>query len=637
MANKIKLLPEQVANQIAAGEVVDRPASVVKELVENSLDAGAAAVSIEVEQGGRRLVRVVDDGEGMSPDDSLLCLERHATSKVRKSADLFSIKTLGFRGEAIPSVAAVSSFTLVTREADADSGTRIEIEGGVIKSVSEAGAPPGTEIEVRRLFFNVPARRKFLKSVETEFGHVSTFVANMALARPDVHFRLTHNGRVIYDLPRSTDLGGRLRHALGSDAMSQLVSVDRSFDNVVREGEIRIHGFVSVPSYTRSSTRSLHVFVNRRFVRDRLANHAVFEAYRNLTPKGRYPLVVLFIDLPVESVDVNVHPAKHEIRFREQAGVHQALVDAIRDALRLADRAGVDPLSRPASHDAPMRPDEGAGEGKSPSPGRMPPGAPAHDTIQGDPDVRRGVAEAMRRYQDRVAERDLFSEGRPRSGSRPAAGSGRPAQAPPPLPRPGAPADLSGIRFSELRVIGQLGASYILAESPDSLVVIDQHAAHERIMFERLRSEYASQSVLRQPLLFPDTVELTLEEAQRVVDHQETLLRLGFEVEPFGGGTVMVKALPSMLSGVDPARLLVEVADRLEDLRSGSVLSEELDEIFAVMACHSVVRAHEPLNPGQMRSLLESMDRIEFPGHCPHGRDVVARIPLRDLEKWFGR
>ncbi len=627
MATKIKLLPESVANQIAAGEVVERPASVVKELIENSLDAGAGRLMVEIEQGGRRLIRVSDDGEGMGREDALLCLERHATSKIRRSADLFSISTLGFRGEALPSIASVSDLTLVTREEGAEAGVKVVVEAGVIKQVADAGVPRGTEVAVRRLFNNVPARRKFLKSVETEFSHVTTLVSNMALARPDVHVTLVHNGRVIFDLPAAHDLSGRLRHALGADALQHLIPINQERAAALANGPLSVHGFISVPSYTRTSTRSLHVFVNQRFVRDRLINHAVFEAYRGLVPKNRYPLVVVFIDLAADAVDVNVHPSKHEVRFREQAVVHDAVMNTLLAALKTADRAGA-PMTPPDEIERPFR-------GRRPEPGIAP-------LDQAAP----GVADALQRYYQRM-ERAEGQEPWMRQ-SRPG-----PEAAPPQVPPRSAGPDsvpperagegdadrreLPALQFSDLRVIGQAAGTFILAQSADSLVIIDQHAAHEKIMYERLKRQFHEESMARQPLLFPATVELTYEEAKRVEEHQETLLRLGLEVEPFGGNTVAVKALPALLAGADAARLLLEVVDRLEGPRGKAAVTDRLDEVFAVMACHSVVRAHKVMTAEEMRSLLGAMDQAEFPGHCPHGRDVVVRIKFKDLEKWFGR
>jgi len=561
----------------------------------------------------------VDDGEGMGRDDALLCLERHATSKLEDARDLFAIRSLGFRGEAIPSIASVSELVLVTREAESETGVRIDSWAGSIKSVTEVGAPKGTEIAVRRLFFNVPARRKFLKTVATEFGHVTHLVSNMALARPDVHFTLDHNGRTVFDLPASSDLGGRLRHALGADAASQMLAVEWDDQGSYRPGKLRVHGFVSTPSYTRSSTRGLHVFVNRRFVRDRIINHAVFESYRSLVPKGRYPLVVLFVDLPAEAVDVNVHPAKHEVRFQDQPVVHDAVTEAIRNALKTGDRAGAAALFD-------IKPDAAPQDEAGPQPPL--------------PDDAAGARDALARYYQRLVRGEAAGGGQ---RWRPGPGSG---SAPDPRPPPpdmdratgeSAASDLSAIDFSSLRVIGQAGVSYIIAESDDSLLLIDQHAAHERVAFERIRSQFADRAVARQALLFPVTVELNLQEARRVEAATPELLRMGFEVEPFGGATVAIKAVPALLGEADPAAMLVDVVDKLEGIGGLDPIDERFDEIFAVMACHSVVRAGKAMTETEIRALFRSMDQIDFPGHCPHGRDVVVKIPFSRLEKWFGR
>ncbi len=626
MANKIKLLSERVANQIAAGEVVDRPASVVKELIENSLDAEAGRIEVEIGRGGKRSIRVIDDGQGMSRDDALLCLERHATSKVRSGDDLFRVSTLGFRGEAIPSIASVSRMTLVTREREADSGISVRVEGGTVKSVSETGAPAGTEMLVESLFFNVPARRKFLKSIETEFGHIATLVSNVALARPEVHLTLSHDGKTVFDMPASNSHYGRLRHALGADALRQLVEVDEAFGDGPR-----VHGHVSLPSYTRSSTRSLHLFVNGRFVRDRLINHAVFEAYRSLIPKGRYPLVVLFIDLPPEAVDVNVHPAKHEIRFRDQAGVHGAVVEAISSAIRSADRALAGaPVFRPAVGSGP-----GGHPGRGPWPAVHGSSCPPRET--GGDHAADGVMDALRRFGERM-ERGEVQAG-PGLFRREVSGTGRPTEEdnPPDVGEDTSPMATAGFSFSDARVIGQAAGSFIIVESEDSLIIIDQHAAHERIMFERLWRQYKEESIARQALLFPITVELSREEAGRIEDKRDALLELGFEVEPFGGGTLAVKAIPAVLAGSDPEKLLLEVVDKMGKSRGAEGLTDRLDEVFSLMACHSVVRANESLSMEEIKRLLAAMDEADFPRHCPHGRDAVVKIGFKELARWFQR
>jgi DNA mismatch repair protein MutL len=528
---------------------------------------------------------------------------------------------MGFRGEALPAIASVSEMTLRTRERGADAGIQVQVSAGTIKSVSETGLPPGADIAVRRLFFNVPARRKFLKSIDTELGHISTLLSNMALARPEVHLTLIHNGDTLFDLPGSPDLGGRLRQALGADAVKNLIAADRRLE-AMPGGPLHVHGFVSLPSYTRSSTRSLHLYVNRRFVRDRVVSHAVFEAYRTLIPRGRFPLVVLFLDLPPEAVDVNVHPAKHEVRFREQALVHQCVLEAVLGALRPGGRPEAFVTREPAADFRPAAWVEGmaaAGEGRSSGE---------------EAEVQRRVAAALSRYEERTAgdsgpERDRSYP--PPAPSYPREDSGGPPYAGA-LPEPVPP----GLRFAELRVLGQVAKTFILAEGDDDLYVIDQHAAHERVTFERLRRQYRQEAVLRQPYLFPMTIELTFSEARRVERRRETLLRLGLEVEPFGGNTVAVKALPALLAGADPGRLLLEVVDRLGE-EADADLAERLDQVFSVMACHSVVRANQSLSMEEMQALLRAMDEADFPGHCPHGRETVVRLSRRRMEKWFGR
>jgi DNA mismatch repair protein MutL len=501
---------------------------------------------------------------------------------------------------------------------------------------------------VRRLFFNVPARRKFLKRVETEMGHVTTLVSNMALARPDVHITLVHNGKIIFDLPASSDLSSRLRHALGAEALRSLIPADRHFDGVLSRGSLRVHGFVSAPSYTRTSTRSLHVFVNQRFVRDRLINHAVFEAYRGLAPKGRYPLVVLFIDLPVDSVDVNVHPSKHEIRFQDQAQVHESVKNVIVDALKSSDRAGAEVLPEEVRV-LPFRGRPSSGAEDVHRSGNVAPGDGVEMYDQGevparDPELKRGVTDALKRYygkMERGGEAGAATFPRPGTSSGHSSKKARaPARKADGVGEPLADLQrgLPGIDFSKVNVIGQAAGTYVLAEFEDSLLIIDQHAAHERMMFEKISGQFRSESIARQPLLFPTTVDLTYEEARRVEENLETLVRLGLEVEPFGGSTVAVKALPALLSGADPVKLLLDVVDRMGDVKGGAgALDERFEEIFAVMACHSVVRAHERMELPEMAALVKSMDDLEFPGHCPHGRDVVVRIRFKDLEKWFGR
>jgi DNA mismatch repair protein MutL len=606
MSTKIKLLPEKLANQIAAGEVVERPASVVKELIENSLDAGARRITIEVEAGGKKRIRIRDDGEGMSRDDALLAFERHATSKITSAEDLFAIRSLGFRGEALPSIASVSRLELSTREPASPVGTRVRIEAGVVKDVAEIGIAPGTTLEVKDLFFNLPARRKFLKTQDTELGHLADWVSRIALARPDVHFELIHHGRTLFSAPAAKDLGQRLRHALGAQALEFLVPLDRSFPALLPEGLLRIHGYVSRPEFTRASGQGLFVYVNGRFVRDRFIAHALHEAYRTLVPKGRYPVVALFIDLPPDAVDVNVHPTKHEVRFRDQAPIHQAVLESVQAAL--------------SSHE----PDALAEAEQTPS---LQPHASSL-TPQASESYHQRVNDALSRYQSRPEAPPLLPVRLPR----PAEEFSRPAS----LPRVQA-SPLPALRFADLEVIGQFHGMFIVAQTDDALILIDQHAAHERVAFERLRLEYHHDRISVQPLLFPATLDLNLREADVLKRHQEELAKVGFELEPFGGSTFVVKALPAMLAGADPQRLLADVLDELASFDRSAQVEERLEHLLAVMACHAVVRGPRNLSPEEIRRLLSDMDTIPFASRCPHGRDSVLRFPLKDLAKMFGR
>jgi len=609
MSTKIKLLPEKLANQIAAGEVVERPASVVKELIENSLDAGARRITIEVEAGGKKRIRIQDDGEGMSRDDALLAFERHATSKITLAEDLFAIRSLGFRGEALPSIASVSRLELFTREPASPLGTRVRIEAGVIKDVAEVGIAPGTTLEVKDLFFNLPARRKFLKTQDTELGHLADWVSRIALARPDVHFELSHHGRTLFSAPAAKNLGQRLRHALGAQALEFLVPLDRSFPALLPEGPLRIHGYVSRPEYTRASGQGLFVYINGRFVRDRFVNHALLEAYRTLVPKGRYPVVALFIDLPPAAVDVNVHPTKHEVRFREQVPIHEAVLESVRAALFSREPAAAAEEGRGLACQAPTT--------------EIP--APAFSAS--DP-YRQRVADALSRYHPRPEAPPPLPKHLPRPAEE--------IPRPPAFPRVQA-SPLPPLRFAELEVIGQLHGMYIVAQTDDALILIDQHAAHERVAFERLRQKYQEEGISVQPLLFPATLDLNLRETDVLQRHQEELARIGFELEPFGGSTFVIKALPAMLAAADPQRLLADVLDQLASFDRSAELEERLERVFAVMACHAVVRGPRNLSPDEIRRLLSDMDAIPFASRCPHGREAVVRLPLKELGKMFGR
>ena len=580
----IQRLPEALVNQIAAGEVVERPASVVKELCENALDAGATHLQVDLEEGGLRLIQIVDDGSGMGPEDARLCLERHATSKLRDQEGLARIATMGFRGEALPAIASVSHFTLTTRPKDALAATRLRVDGGGSATVEEAGAPVGTRLEVADLFYNTPARRKFLKRPQTEGSHCAEVVSRLLLARNDVGFTLVSNGRRLLTSPPGAPLRERLALALGREVFDHLVEVDWS------QGELEIRGYVASPDYSAATAQKIQLFVNGRAIRDRSVSHAVTRAYANLLPPGRYPAAALFLSLPLDQVDVNVHPQKLEVRFSEPRAIHDAFSRALGQTLRPAPWLGAS--------------------------GSPPPEAP-RASIGSWPRALGGPATFPRATEAEA----LFtvSEG---FGSSDAA----PAILGPALARPG--------YFSALRILGQLARSYLVCEGGDgALVVLDQHAAHERVLFERLREGFASKALASQRLLLPAIVELGAAQSEALLAHRDRLPPLGFEAEPFGGESWSVVAVPALLTRASPGLLFRDLAEQLVQLGAADAAEDALNDALATMACHSAVRAQDPLSPDELRALLVALDSIDFKVRCPHGRPVVTEISLAELER----
>jgi DNA mismatch repair protein MutL len=596
---RIQVLPPGLVNQIAAGEVVERPASVVKELVENALDAGARAVAIDVEEGGLALVRVADDGSGMDRDDAVLALERHATSKLRDAAGLAAISTMGFRGEALPAIASVSRFRLDTAPAEDGAGTRVEVEGGALRDVSDAGRPRGTTIEVRDLFYNTPARRKFMRSAPTEAGHVTEAVVRLALARPDVAFSLRSGGRLAISARAGEALADRAVHALGREAHRHLVAVDGA------RGGVRVRGVVCSPDHSEATPRAVYLFVNGRWVRDRSAAHAVTRAFAGTLPPGRHPAGILFLELSPGRVDVNVHPQKHEVRFADPREVQDAIFHAVAAALRTAPwlgRAGA------AAEPAPA-----AGEAAAPH--------AAEDAA--------GVLAWAR-------------------AARPPEGSG--ASLPSPRAGPGGTAPLAfpvagedgAVRqagyFASLRFVGQHARTYLVCEAPGgALVVVDQHASHERLLFHRLREAFRARSVPVQPFLLPQVVTVPPAAARALEGGLPDLRRLGLDVEPFGGDAFAVKGAPAALGGVDLAALLGDLAGQLAEVERGSAVDDAFHDLLATMACHAAVRANQEVSPEEARALLDGLDAIDFKARCPHGRPVVFEVPLAELERRVGR
>jgi DNA mismatch repair protein MutL len=615
MMGKIAILPDELCNRIAAGEVVERPAAVVKELVENSLDAGATRVSARLLQGGRREIRVSDNGCGMSPDDALMALERHGTSKIKKFEDLEEVATLGFRGEALPSIAAVSRFRLVTREPEAVAGTRLEVEGGIIRNVVETGAPAGTTITVRDLFFNTPARRKFLRTVETEISHAADSFLRMALAHPLVHLELHHQERSVYDFPAAPDLARRAEQVLKIRSGQPLQPIS------LETPDLAIRGLAGPPELQRKNTRWLFTFINGRPVWDRPINQAVIGAYDTLLPKGAYPVVVLFVELPPRQVDVNVHPTKREIRLREPRRVLDAVRDAVRRSLGDLQRRG---WQRPLAGTA--EPPGAAGADPSFREPAPYPESPRQVPARPEPPVDVSLASGFE-----ARENQAGFEAAPAQPAAPGEASPEEAESRESL-QPVQPAEVSG--FAALPVLGQVANAYVLLEAPDGLVIVDQHAAHERILFDRL--DRNASPTPSQRLALPQILELLPGEAEALRGRIEILQQAGFEIEPFGGDTFAVRAVPALLAHA-PAESLIRSVLELNGARSSEVRSALLAALTKTAACHSAVRSGRRLHPEEIRSLLRDLDRTGAPATCPHGRPLWWKLTLEDFARVFGR
>lgn len=645
--NRIRLLPEQVANQIAAGEVVERPASVVKELVENSLDAGATRLSVEIQAGGRSLIRVTDDGSGMGRDDALLCLERHATSKIQRAEDLSAIATMGFRGEALPSIASVSRFTLTTREREGGlpEATQIVINGGKILEVKAAGSAPGTSVEVRQIFFNLPARRKFLRSEETESAHIQHYLTLAALAYPEVAFTFSKDGRLIWQLPginsgtdaaaRLSALRERLRAIQGGE--QKLLAVDFSVEisepGATEEFEpptssvFRVWGFVGAPGVSRSTREDQHLFVNRRPVENRGLNFALLEGYHTALMKGRFPVCCLFLEIDPAAVDVNIHPAKREVRFHQEGQVRRLMAQAVRETLLKfhtgtqgkepvpaseAVRASAEVLvqARPLPHSSPAVHQE----------------LPQFAAIA---PVQREAASAAKTpptWPERVAVESVQPVAKTASG------------VPGPVPASFSAAAPVPLLKVPLRLVGVVGKLYVVLESDRGLVLLDQHAAHERILFEQMLNRLEQQgNAASQKLLLPETVELAARDAHFLREQLSALTRMGVGLSEFGERTFLLDALPPFVKAPDARRFVLELVDELK-AAGQEVNSLRLGEhTIAKTVCRHAVKANDPLAGPELQNLVDDLRRCAMPYTCPHGRPTLIEMNYRELEKKFGR
>jgi len=667
--NRIQLLSEQVANQIAAGEVVERPASVVKELVENSLDAEAKKITVEIGAGGRSLIRVTDDGFGMSRDDALLCLERHATSKIVRAEDLASIATMGFRGEAVPSIASVSRFTLTTRERETDSpeGTQILINGGTIAEVKAAGSAPGTSVEVRQLFFNLPARRKFLRTEETEAAHIQHYLTLAALAFPEVAFTFVKDGRSVWQLPavksgaaissRIEALRERLRALLGDEKLVpvnfsasleenyQQEETEISFENALpeksestdRKSQIQIWGLIGSPGVSRATRESQFVFVNRRPVENRGINYALIEGYHNSLMKGRYPVCCLFLEIDPAAVDVNIHPAKREVKFHREFEIRRFTAQAVHAAL-LAFHS--EPAKTIATAKSPSAPRElsFAPEPSAPALPNFPeklkpvPTVPAQISSVAETPLKMGFSAAPSQAEPVAGEGELKAQNPKPTTPVVASSETHPQSA---IRNPQVPTPLLNV---PLRLVGVVGKLYVLLESDRGLVLLDQHAAHERILYEEMLHRLEQKdSAPSQKLLLPETIELPPRDANFLREQLPALTRLGVGLSEFGERTFLLDALPPFVKVPDSRRFVFDLVDELRAAGREVNLARLGEHTVAKTVCRHAVKANDPLGGPELENLVEDLRRCAMPYTCPHGRPTLIEMNYRELEKKFGR
>jgi DNA mismatch repair protein MutL len=601
--SRIRVLPDDVANRIAAGEVVERPASIVKELIENSLDAGATKIAVDILEGGRRLIRVTDNGEGMGGEDAATCLLRHATSKLYNPDDLFSIKTLGFRGEALPSIASVSRLTLET-QAETGIGTAIEVAGGQIVARREGAFPQGTQITVEDLFFNVPARRKFLRSESYELSQVTSYCTHYALAFPEIQFLLKSGTFEVLSTPAVPDFRERILQVFGNDLLDELVEHRKEFG---RSG-LKIHVFTSRPHIQKYNRHSMFFFVNRRLVRDKIIMHAVGEAYRNVLPSGTYPVVILFVTVPFEDVDVNVHPAKTEVRFKHQSYIHDSIRDAIiagltSDKTIVAMQSGtgsMSPYGLPAP--SPRVPDSWSGDD---------PILNAPFSLQAPPIALEGQPRPLELSYGRT---EASEDRRPEPTY----------------------ADFDRVK-QEVRPLGQLRDSFIVATDLTGLILIDQHVAHERVLFENYLRQKLAGMLEVQRLLMPIVVELPPRQLVILENIVPELAQNGFEVEPFGPKTIAIKTAPAILKAGAVEKLLRELLDGLERETQVMNIDALKRKIAATVSCHAAIKINTPLDETRMRWLVGELMKTDVPTVCPHGRPIILRYDLREIERAFKR
>ncbi|MFB3885028.1 MAG: DNA mismatch repair endonuclease MutL [Thermodesulfobacteriota bacterium] len=579
MSSKIHLLPEEIAQTIAAGEVVERPASVVKELMENAIDAGSSEVVVELEAGGLQLIRVYDNGEGMVREDVPLALQRYATSKIKTAEDLFAIHTLGFRGEALPSIASVSKMIIQSRVSNSISGTRIAVEGGAIKSISEVGCPPGTEVEVKNIFYNLPVKRKFLKSIRSELRYVLFHFLRLSLSHSSISFKFIHDGRMLHEYVKADSPLVRIEAILGREIFDQIRPCE------FEDNEIKIRGFTSLPSVSRANSEAIYIYVNRRFVKDRMIYKAITETYRHVLPAGRFPIVILFITLPPYAVDVNIHPTKAEVRFREPERIFHAVagtIGSIHEEKVFSDRKVTSAMGVIKDSVPPWLPPKRSFDAYLPLTRR--------DEAMTTPMVR--------------------EEGSLEWGVE--------ARAP-------------------IRLLGQVQGTYIVCEGDEGVIFIDQHAAHERILFDQYKNQYERKAIVSEKFLVPVSMELSAEESFILDSHLEELESMGFEIDPIGERVYAIRSKPSLIDQEDPKTIVRELLDELSSLRRGGKGTEGTDKILITLSCHSAIRGNSTLRKEEMEKLVETLYPFNFSKTCPHGRPIFFLFREDELAKQFKR
>jgi DNA mismatch repair protein MutL len=594
LSKRIIILSEETTNKIAAGEVVERPASIVKELVENSIDAGAGNIRVELEKGGCQAIKVVDDGSGIEKEDVALVFERHATSKINKFEDIYNVASFGFRGEAMPSIASIAQVELLTRREGDFEGTKAVVEAGKIKEITPAGCPLGTQISVTKIFANIPARKKFLKTESTEQSLCLDVITRLALAHPEIRFKVLVNGREVFAVPEASDVSERIALVMGMDFSAHCIAVHEQKENV------SLTGFISHPEFTRSNSKNIFLFVNKRFIRDNSITHAVLSAYRQVIPARRYPAAVLFIDLPAFDVDVNVHPAKMEVRFKDSRLIYELVSQTIAQNLAGAGNVKGSFVYR-------LEPRE-----KTSIPGM----ARKPERIQ-----EKSAGLFSRQNLQRAIDNDLLA----RSVKEKITSTERDDAA-----------VKETITFTDFRYLGQFFNTYLVFAGNEGLLLIDQHAAHERIILERLKKA-AGQKIISQQLLMPEVVSLNPSQVALFSDYIDFLRQIGLEMEIFGRDAIVVKALPAILSSIQPRELVNDIADQLSDQNRASSLQEKKEKIFAALACRAAIKANSSLSSAEVEALCRDLEATPFNLTCPHGRPISIKFSLSEIERMFKR